>query len=154
MKSQLLPTSIENVEADAVAIVLFESSDDTPPGQDHHALTNGLITELYESKEFTGKALDTALIHRPAGFKASRLLLVGGGKPAEFSPPKLRQAAGTALRFLKPKGGAPVGYRARWGLRTGGASPDARRGYGYLATSSPTLTKRKTKTMRSTLMSS
>ena len=104
MKSQLVPTSIENVEADAVAIVLFESSDDTPPGQDHHALTNGLITELYESKEFTGKALDTALIHRPAGFKASRLLLVGGGKPAEFSPPKLRQAAGTALRFLKPKG--------------------------------------------------
>ena len=104
MKTQLLPTSIESVEADAVAIVLFEASGDTPPGGDHHALSNGLITELYESKEFTGKALNTALIHRPAGFKASRLLLVGGGKAAEFSPPKLRQAAGTALRFLKPKG--------------------------------------------------
>ena len=104
MKTQLLPISIENVEADAVAIVLFESSDDTPPGENYRSLTKGLITELYESKEFTGKALDTALIHRPAGFKASRLLLVGGGKPAEFLPPKLRQAAGTALRFLKPKG--------------------------------------------------
>ena len=104
MKSRLVPTSIENVEADAVAMVLFESSDDALPAGDYDSLTSGLITELYESKEFTGKALTTALIHRPAGFKASRLLLVGGGKPAEFSPPKLRQAAGTALRFLKPKG--------------------------------------------------
>ena len=80
MKTQLLPTSTENVEADAVAIVLFESSDDTPAGGNYRSLTNGLITELYESKEFTGKALDTALIHRPTGFKPSRLLLVGGGK--------------------------------------------------------------------------
>ena len=104
MKSQLVPTSIENVEADAVAMVLFEASDDALPAGDYDSLTGGLITELYESKEFTGEALTTALIHRPAGFKASRLLLVGGGKPAEFSPPKLRQAAGTALRFLKPKG--------------------------------------------------
>ena len=104
MKSQLVPTSIENVEADAVTVVLFEASDNTPGGGNYRSLTNGLITELYESKEFTGKALTTALIHRPAGLKASRLLLVGGGKSAEFSPPKLRQAAGTALRFLKPKG--------------------------------------------------
>ena len=65
MKTHLLHTSIESVEADAVAVVLFKASEDTPPGGDYDSLTGGLIRELYESKEFTGKALDTTLIHRP-----------------------------------------------------------------------------------------
>jgi len=40
-----------------------------------------LTSDLYESKEFTGKPLDLALLHRPAGLKARRLLLIGGASP-------------------------------------------------------------------------
>ena len=105
MKTQLTASPPEQVEADALALVLFEASDDLPEqAAALDAKTGGLISEFYDSKEFTGKSLETAWIHRPAGFLVQRLLLVGGGKLAEFSSAKLRQAAGTALRFAKKRG--------------------------------------------------
>jgi leucyl aminopeptidase len=105
MKLRLVLEKPEAVEADALAIVLFETTTDDPnPGGHYDARTQGLIGELYDSKEFTGKALRTALIHRPAGFQSKRLLLIGGGKPDEFTPARARQAAGVAVRELKTKG--------------------------------------------------
>ncbi len=53
--------------------------------------------------EVTGKLFETVLLHRPQGLKARRLLLIGGGKAANFSAYELRKLAGTAVRFLKPK---------------------------------------------------
>jgi len=111
MKTQLTAFPPEQVEADAIALIFFEEKfeeeekDELPrPVAALDAETSSLIGELYENKEFSGKALEMAWIHRPAGFLAQRLLLVGGGKSAEFSSAKMRQAAGTALRFAKKKG--------------------------------------------------
>jgi leucyl aminopeptidase len=105
MKSKVVFEKPAAVDADALAIVLFEAVDgEARPGGAFDALTHGLIAELYESKEFTGKALRTALMHRPGGFKAKRLLLVGGGRREEFTVARLRQAAGVAVRELKAKG--------------------------------------------------
>ena len=104
MTPKLFSTSPESIDADALAIVVFESGDSAkPPGGRYNELTGGLIDDLYASKEFTGKFLSTALIHRPAGIKARRLLLVGGGKAGESTPATLRQAAGAAVRALKDK---------------------------------------------------
>src|SRR5579864_1306488 len=61
------------------------------------------VADLAASGELTGKAMETALLHRPAGLKTKRLLVVGGGKPKGFNLLELRRAAGTALRFLKPR---------------------------------------------------
>src|SRR5579864_4821922 len=61
------------------------------------------VADLAASGELTGKAMETALLHRPAGLKTKRLLVVGGGKPKDFNLLELRRAAGTALRFLKPR---------------------------------------------------
>src|SRR5215472_13422641 len=61
------------------------------------------MEELIASGEITGKAMETALLHRPGGLKAKRLLVVGGGKAKSFGAPELRRAAGTAIRFLKAK---------------------------------------------------
>jgi leucyl aminopeptidase len=61
------------------------------------------VGELYDSKEFSGKPLEFALLHRPAGLKAKRLLLVGAGKADKFNAAELRKAAGAALRHLKAK---------------------------------------------------
>jgi leucyl aminopeptidase len=101
---------IEQVEADAVVAIAFEKEGELPEGPVRTAdrATLGWIEELYRSGEFSGKPLEMALLHRPAGFRAKRLLVVGGGAAAKFSPSELRKAAGAAVRFLKPKGAKSV----------------------------------------------
>ena len=84
---------IETVACDALIVVGFET---TPP-----IVSAG--AELYESNEFAGKPLDLALLHRPVGLQARRLLLIGGGKPDKFNAALLRRSAGAALRHLKSK---------------------------------------------------
>jgi leucyl aminopeptidase len=59
--------------------------------------------DVISSGEVTGKTFETTLLHRPAGLKAKRLLLVGGGKAKTFSAAELRKLAGAAVRTLKGK---------------------------------------------------
>jgi len=59
--------------------------------------------DVISSGEVTGKTFETTLLHRPAGLKAKRLLLVGGGKAKTFSASELRKLAGAAVRTLKGK---------------------------------------------------
>ena len=59
--------------------------------------------DLVASGEVTGKMLEIALLHKPAGLKAKRLLLIGGGKAKTFSTSELRKIAGTAVRTIKGK---------------------------------------------------
>ncbi|MGA9642850.1 MAG: leucyl aminopeptidase [Terriglobales bacterium] len=59
--------------------------------------------DLLASGEVTGKIFETTLIHHPAGLKAKRLLLLGGGSSKTFSASELRKLAGAAVRTLKTK---------------------------------------------------
>jgi leucyl aminopeptidase len=59
--------------------------------------------DVISSGEVTGKTFETTLLHRPAGLKAKRLLLLGGGKAKTFSAAELRKLAGAAVRTLKSK---------------------------------------------------
>ena len=43
------------------------------------------------------------LLHAPAGLKAKRLLIVGLGKKAKATVHAVRNAAGTAVRYTKPR---------------------------------------------------
>jgi leucyl aminopeptidase len=45
--------------------------------------------------------LEVTLLHKPAGLRAKRLLLIGGGKAKTFSTSELRKIAGTAVRTIK-----------------------------------------------------
>ncbi len=56
------------------------------------------------SGEFKGGANETVLLHAPSGIKAKRLLIVGLGKTDKLTPQSIRNAAGTAVRFAKPRG--------------------------------------------------
>jgi leucyl aminopeptidase len=56
------------------------------------------------SGEFKAGANETLLLHAPAGLAAKRLLLVGLGKQAKATVNSVRSAAGTAVRFTKPRG--------------------------------------------------
>jgi leucyl aminopeptidase len=59
--------------------------------------------DLLASGEMSGKLLETALLHKPQGLQAKRLLLIGGGKAKTFSSYELRKLAGAAVRNLKAK---------------------------------------------------
>jgi leucyl aminopeptidase len=87
MKIAIDKQPIEMIETEA--LVLFLSEGERPERLD---------AELFSSGEVTGKALELTLLHRPAGFLAKRLLLVGLGKAAG-----LRKASGAAVRHLKSK---------------------------------------------------
>ena len=89
---------IAEVEADALVVVGFEGGPpDSAPAGDQ-------IKELYDTAEFSGKALEIAVLHRPVGLKAKRLAIAGAEKRKEFDSSKLRNVCGAVARSLKSKG--------------------------------------------------
>jgi len=54
--------------------------------------------------EYKAGANETLLLHAPGGLEARRLLVVGLGKQAKATVHSVRNAAGTAVRFVKPRG--------------------------------------------------
>jgi len=60
--------------------------------------------DLLASGELTGKPFETNLLHKPAGLKGKRLLLIGGGAATKFTTYELRRVAGAAVRTLKSRG--------------------------------------------------
>jgi len=90
--------------ADALATLAFETESEHPQADSMLAVQDGWLAELRASGEFTGKLYETAVLHRPAGLEAKRLVVIGAGKAEKFSPVELRRAAGTLVRSLKGKG--------------------------------------------------
>jgi leucyl aminopeptidase len=60
--------------------------------------------DLLASGELTGRPFETNLLHKPAGLKAKRILLIGGGAAKKFTAYELRRIAGAAVRTLKSRG--------------------------------------------------
>jgi leucyl aminopeptidase len=89
---------IEKLSADALAVLCYE---DTNPAIAEQA---GWLHELRASQEFTGKLYEIAILHRPQGIAAKRLVVIGAGKQEKFSSVEARRAAGTLVRTLKGKG--------------------------------------------------
>jgi leucyl aminopeptidase len=100
METKLLYQPLAQVEADAIAVVLFE--EEAAPTDLKFA--SAWLEELKTSGEFSGKSAELAVLHQPAGIKAKRLVAVGGGKKAQFDSAALRKAAGSTVRTLKQKG--------------------------------------------------
>jgi leucyl aminopeptidase len=63
-----------------------------------------VTADLFSTGEVTGKPFESNLLHKPAGLKAKRLLLVGGGSAKKFTAYELRRIAGAAVRTLKGRG--------------------------------------------------
>jgi leucyl aminopeptidase len=106
MDLRLISSSPAEVESECLVVFALDHGDKqkSEPKPAHRDSALGKpMEELIASGEITGKAMETALLHRPGGLKAKRLLVVGGGKAKSFGAPELRRAAGTAIRFLKAK---------------------------------------------------
>ena len=90
----------ESIACDLLAYPVFEE-DDAAQLAALDKITRKAVGSLMASKEFKPEPHQTCNIYRPAGLKASRLLLVGAGKKSDFTPAKLRDVAGTAVRAAR-----------------------------------------------------
>ncbi|MBV8051486.1 MAG: aminopeptidase, partial [Acidobacteriaceae bacterium] len=121
MKTTLSLSAPSSVETDCLAVVVLDRNEKAGGKADVAVASNdGAIREaaadIIASGEASGKPLESTLIHRPPKLKAKRMLLLGGGKAADFTPAELRKLAGVAVRFLKPRGIRNLAFLAPEGI--------------------------------------
>ena len=66
--------------------------------KDLDTATDGALTALLGSSEFSGKTGETAVLYKPRGYKADRILLAGVGEKKGISADSIRKAAGTVSK--------------------------------------------------------
>src|ERR1700721_786365 len=118
MQIQLETQLFSSISTDALVTYIFDQENklDGVGGEINHEM-NGGLAPLVESGELTGKAQEIVFVHFPAGLGAQRLLLIGAGKRAKFTTNDLRKIAGTALRYLKSRGGKKFVFITQEGER-------------------------------------
>lgn len=117
MQISIESSAVEHLQSDALAVICFETEEtaepqvgNAPAANSPHAsdpelaAQSGWLAELRTSGEFTGKLYEYAILHRPEGLAAKRLVVIGGGKRPKFSDVELRRLAGVLVRSLKGKG--------------------------------------------------
>ena len=106
MNTNLSLSAPSQVETDClVAVVLDRGEKDKPAPsvESSDGPVRDAAKDVLASGEVTGKIFEATLLHHPAGLKAKRLLLLGGGKAKSFSAADLRKLAGASVRTLKGK---------------------------------------------------
>jgi len=98
-------------EAD-VLVIFFESNGLRGPVVEIDEATGGLLQELYEQGEITGKRYECIPLYAPRGLACKQLLVVGIGSHNEVDAGVLYEASGTAARRLSCKPRATVGFLA------------------------------------------
>jgi len=109
MKTNLLLTNPAQVETECLVVIALDrgalDGDQKDKPEVSLETTDVAVQrsagEVIASGELTGKSFETTLLHHPAGLKARRLLVLGGGKAKTFSAFDLRRLAGAATRTLK-----------------------------------------------------
>jgi leucyl aminopeptidase len=111
MKTELSFANLAGIETELLAVLAADTQ--TAKGPDAkpspELLTadeavKAAAAQVLASGEYKAGANETLLLHAPAGLAAKRLLVVGLGKKEKLSSPAVRNAAGTAVRFAKPRG--------------------------------------------------
>jgi leucyl aminopeptidase len=122
MQIQIETSPAETFSADALAVACFETENgkaEAPAVASaiRHdpaiAEQRGWLAEIRSSGEFEGKPYQMALLHRPEGISAKRLIVLGAGKLERFSPAEARRWAGALVRALKCRGMRRIAVLAR-----------------------------------------
>ena len=111
MRTDLSFANLAGIETGLLAVLAADAQTSKEPGAKpipvlltgDEAVKAAAATVL-SSGEYKAGANETLLIHAPAGLAAKRLLIVGLGKQAKTTVNQVRNAAGTAVRFAKPRG--------------------------------------------------
>jgi len=111
MKTQLSFANLAEIETELLAVLAADTQ--TAKGPDVKPQPVLLTTDeavkaaaaaVLASGEFKAGSNETVLLHAPAGLAAKRLLIVGLGKQAKATVHDVRSAAGSAVRYSKPRG--------------------------------------------------
>jgi leucyl aminopeptidase len=106
MKTTLSLSPAAQLETECLAVVVLDRGEKEKTEAFVAASDKALqqaAQELISAGDLSGKIFELSWIHKPAGLKAKRLLLIGGGKAKNFSASELRKVAGAAVRALKPR---------------------------------------------------
>jgi leucyl aminopeptidase len=111
MKTQLSFANLAEIETELLAVLAADTQTSKAPDvkPDPVLLTadaavKAAAAAVLAGGEYKAGANETLLLHVPAGLAAKRLLIVGLGKQAKATVHGVRNAAGTAVRFTKPRG--------------------------------------------------
>ena len=111
MRTQLSFANLALIETDLLAVTAADTQ--TAKGPDAKpqpvlltgdAAVQAAAAVVLATGEFKAGPNETLLLHVPAGLAAKRLLLIGLGKQGKITMQGVRNAAGTAVRFTKPRG--------------------------------------------------
>jgi len=114
MNIRLEPKQLAEVDSDALVIVGFDGAPPAAPAAEQ-------TKELYDSGEFSGKALEIAILHRPAGpspplaHRTAQVQRLQRGKQSQYSHRTLADPASAERQTLESGEGrevfqATVGY--------------------------------------------
>jgi leucyl aminopeptidase len=111
MRTQLSFAPLPGIETELLAVLAVDTqTSKAPDARPAPVLLTAdpvllaATAAVLASGEFKAGANETLLLHAPAGLAAKRLLLVGLGKQAKATVIAVRNAAGVAVRFTKPRG--------------------------------------------------
>jgi leucyl aminopeptidase len=111
MRAELSFASIEGIATELLAVLAADTQTEKgPDAKPKPALltadpaVQAAAASVLATGEYKGGANERVLLHAPAGLAAKRLLIVGLGKLAKATVHSVRDAAGTAVRFAKPRG--------------------------------------------------
>ncbi len=111
MRADLTFVPLASIETPLLAVTAVDmqtsKSPDAKPQPElltSDAAVRSAAAAILAGGEFKAAANETLLIHSPAGLKAARLLILGLGKQAKATVHSVRNAAGAAVRFSKPRG--------------------------------------------------
>jgi leucyl aminopeptidase len=111
MRTELSLANLAGVQTELLAVLAIDTQ--TAKGPDvkpQPVLLTGdeavksAAAAVLTSGEFKAGANETLLLHAPSGLAAKRLLILGLGKQVKATVHSVRNAAGTAVRFTKPRG--------------------------------------------------
>lgn len=97
------PTSVVHVDTDAVVLGVFCDGPLSESARAIDVATGGLLSDLRERGEFTGKLAEMLPLYRLSGVRSPLVLVVGMGKQAEMGPTAAGRAAGAAAKWLAAK---------------------------------------------------
>ncbi|MGA2206718.1 MAG: leucyl aminopeptidase [Terracidiphilus sp.] len=111
MRAELSFAPVSGIATELLAVLAADTQTEKGPASKPQPtlLTNDTAVQaaaasVLASGEYKAGANETVLLHAPAGLAAKRLLIVGLGKLAKATVHSVREAAGTAVRFAKPRG--------------------------------------------------
>ena len=111
MKATLSFANLAKIDSELLAVLAVdEQTSKGPDARPEPVLltsdeaVKAAAAAVLASGEFKAGVNETVLLHAPHGLAAKRLLIVGLGKQAKTSVHGVRNAAGTAVRFTKPRG--------------------------------------------------